>query len=75
MASASPVVTHCLTACTQNHEGAYLAQRTTKYLQCILGHKPVVAFDWALAVARAGTVASLPTREEVDAFIKSNRIR
>lgn len=52
MASASPVVTHCLTACTQNHEGAYLAQRTTKYLQCILGHKPVVAFDWALAVAR-----------------------
>lgn len=29
----------------------------------------------ALAVARAGTVASLPTREEVDAFIKSNRIR
>ena len=52
LASASPVVTHCLTACTQNHEGAYLAQRTTKYLQCILGHKPVVAFDWALAVAR-----------------------
>ena len=29
----------------------------------------------ALAGARAGTVASLPTREEVDAFIKSNRIR
>lgn len=29
----------------------------------------------ALTVARAGTIASLPTREEVDAFIKNNRIR
>ena len=29
----------------------------------------------ALTVARAGTIASLPTREEVDAFLKSNRIR
>ncbi len=29
----------------------------------------------ALTVARAGTIASLPTKEEVDAFVKSNRIR
>lgn len=45
------VVTHCITACTI-HKGAYLASRTTKYLQCLLGHKPVLAFEWALAIAR-----------------------
>lgn len=30
----------------------YLAKRTTKYLQCILGHKPIVSFEWITHIAR-----------------------
>ena len=44
------VVTHCITPGIKKR-GIWLANRTIKYLQAILHHKPIVAFDWIQAIA------------------------
>lgn len=44
------VVTHCITKTTIDEDGNYITNRTVKYLLSILTHKPIVSFDWIIAI-------------------------
>ena len=45
------VVTHCITSAAKTASGAYLANRTIKYLTAIFHHKRIIAFDWIKDIA------------------------
>ena len=68
------LVTHCIANTTKDRDGDYVTNRTLKYLCSILSHKPIVSFDWMIAVGRAIDVLLYQNPRDGERDISTNQV-